>query len=447
MCVIELGGTIGDIESMPFVEALRQFQFRVGRGNICFLHVSLVPLMGEQKTKPTQHSVQQLRSLGLSPDFIMCRSKNKLEEATKQKISYFCQPVSASKVIGVHDVNDLYAVPILLQSQSVDQLILEHFGRKYDASLSARGFRYWRELEERSRLLSLGLGSLGASGDRSNSNAPTTVKIALVGKYTNMADAYLSVTKALQHSCLQLGRVLQLLWIEATELEPGVGHKAEAERKLHSADGILVPGGFGERGVEGMIRAAQYARENNVPYLGVCLGFQVGVIEFARNVLHWEGAHSTEFDQRTPHPVVIFMPEGDAQVKGGTMRLGARDTVLLHQERSKLFDLYGKQNVISERHRHRYEVEPKIVSQLEEKGMLFVGRAVADHFLESDKVNNAQSTDSAAAVETLRNEAFEVDGLSYFVGVQFHSEFKSTPLKPSPPFVGLIKAAIGEYSK
>jgi CTP synthase len=431
ICVIELGGTIGDIESMPFVEALRQFQFRVGRENMCFLHVSLIPTMGsEQKSKPTQHSVRELRSLGLTPDLIMCRSTEKLDDTTKAKISSFCH-VPSSNVIGVHNVNNLYAVPVLLESQGVDKLILERLGRKYDATEAHAGFRYWREIEEKSRLLNLGMTYLGKA-----SIGPATIHIALVGKYTTQKDSYLSVIKALQHACFHIGKVVEILWVEATDLLEADG---EARKKLEAADGILLPGGFGERGIEGMVIAANYARENNIPFLGICLGFQIGVIEFARNVLKLEKANSTEFDVRTKHDVVIFMPEGDAENKGGTMRLGARDTVFLHKDKSILYNLYGKKDTISERHRHRYEVNPKYVPDLEEKGMLFVGRAVADSFLSPEQEEKKSQNEDVS-----RNEIFEIEGLKYFVGVQFHSELTSNIRKPSPPFLGLIKAIVND---
>lgn len=250
-----------------------------------------------------------------------------------------------------------------------------------------------------------------------------------------MQDAYLSVIKALEHACLALNRVCQIIWIEATDLEESSSSE-EAHRKLRSVDAVLVPGGFGERGVEGMIVACKYAREANVPFLGICLGFQIAVIEFCRNILGMAGANSTEFDARSPHPVIIFMPEGNAEIKGGTMRLGARDTEFFHKDKSQLFKLYGSRNVISERHRHRYEVEPAIVPKLEEKGMLFVGKAVADKFLDN-KTEQAEGGSSK-----IRNEIFEIVDRKYFVGVQYHAEFKSTPFAPSPPFVGLIKAAI-----
>ncbi len=435
VCVIELGGTIGDIESMPFVEALRQFQFRVGQENMCLMHVSLIPVMpvtgGELKTKPTQHSVRELRSLGLMPDFVMCRCAVPVDQGTKNKLSSFCH-VPVSHVIGVHDVPDLYSVPVVLAEQAVDRLILERLGRKYDAAASAIGFRYWREMEERSRVLS----AHGSAVNYNNNIGPTTLKVALVGKYTNMPDAYLSVVKSLQHACLSQNRVCHIVWIEASDLEGSGEVTAKAEKALRSADAVLVPGGFGERGIEGMIRACKYARENDVPFLGICLGFQVAVIEFSRNVLGWEGANSTEFDLRSPHPVVVFMPEGNAEVKGGTMRLGARDTQFVTKE-CQLYRLYGNKEVISERHRHRYEVEPSIVPQLEKQGFIFVGRATADKFLDKT-ADNAQTS----APKT-RNEIFELRGKRYYVGVQFHAEFQSAPFRPSPPFVGLISAAAG----
>lgn len=438
ICVIELGGTIGDIESAPFVEALRQFQFRVGRENVCFLHVSLVPTMGEQKTKPTQHSVRELRALGLNPDFIMCRSTGKLEDSTKVKISSFCH-VPVSNVIGVHDVQNTYSVPVLLRNQNVDRLILERLGRKFDATVSANGFRYWAELEEKARALDRGDGQ-------------AVVHIAVVGKYTGLTDAYLSLVKALGHATLSLGLTLDVVWIEATELEATATEeeRSKAEKRLRSADGVLVPGGFGSRGIEGMIYAARYARENNIPYLGVCLGMQVAVIEFARNVLKMEDANSTEFNPRTAQPVVVFMPEGSEAIKGGTMRLGKRDTVFVHKENSVAWHLYGKHDAVSERHRHRYEINPSLVPELEKHGMLFVGRAVGEEAKfgsqqEQTLHDQEQKTATATVVidpaKAERNEIVEIPANDYFVGVQFHPEFKSTPFKPSPPFLGLVAAS------
>ena len=447
VCVIELGGTIGDIESMPFVEALRQFQYRVGRENITFMHVSLVPILGEQKTKPTQNTVKELRAVGISPDFVMCRSSAKLKTATKEKISSFCG-VPNSHVIGVHDVPLLYSVPVLLREQGVDQLIMEKLGRKFDAAVATAGFRYWKEIEEKARILH----SDGASFLQEGSS---TVRIAIVGKYTGLADSYLSVTKSLEHACLQLNRSCQIVWVEASDLSKSsrkdsmdsTGSDTDGKKdssksawsKLKSCDGILIPGGFGERGIEGMVLAAKYARENNVPFLGICLGMQVAVIEFARH-LGKADANSTEFNERCSEPVVIFMPEGDKDKKGGTMRLGARKTFFIpeHRNNSIMWKLYGRQDFVQERHRHRYEVEPSIVPEFERHGFHFVGRAELEE-------RNFESAEDAKP--KVRNEICEYSKNTYFVGVQYHPEFKSRAFTPSPPFLGLIAASIRQLDK
>lgn len=433
VCVIELGGTVGDIESMPFIESMRQFQFRVGRDNICQIHVSLVPVLGsvgEQKTKPTQQSVRELRALGLSPDIICCRSEIKLTEATKQKISSFCH-VDAESVIGVHNVNNIYTVPLLMTEQGIHKLIADKLKLHQQTSVTiddAFTLPEWtKKVSQRYELIE----SLEA------------IRIALVGKYTDLTDAYTSVTKALNHASLSVGRKVEIDWIEASDLENESDAKYEvAWSTLKKAHGILVPGGFGNRGTEGKIAAARYARENNTPYLGICLGMQLAVVEFARNVLGLRNAHSEEFENAmnggnsssgsTDERLVVFMPEIDRENMGGTMRLGKRETIFkdcaLH---SKIAKLYGAPEVksVNERHRHRYEVNPDYVPQLEEKGLKFVGQ-----------------DDSG-----MRQEVIELmNGTHpYYVGVQYHPEFKSRPTKPSAPFVGLLLAAsnqsIDEY--
>ncbi|XP_022762559.1 CTP synthase 2-like isoform X3 [Durio zibethinus] len=375
VCVIELGGTIGDIESMPFIEALGQFSYRVGAGNFCLIHVSLVPVLnvvGEQmidplfaswnklinwpmnfchlvyhvqKTKPTQHSVRGLRGLGLTPNILACRSTMALDDNVKEKLSQFCH------------------VP---------------------------------------------------------------VRIAIVGKYTGLPDSYLSVLKALLHASVACRKKLVVDWVPASDLEDMTeienldAYKA-AWKLLKSADGVLVPGGFGDRGVQGKILAAKYARENRIPFFGICLGMQVAVIEFARSVLGLTDANSTEFDPSTRNPCVIFMPEGSKTQMGGTMRLGSRRTYFEVMD-CKSVKLYGNRRYIDERHRHRYEVNPDIVGRLENAGLSFTGKDESGQ----------------------RMEVIEVPDHPYYIGVQFHPEFKSRPGKPSALFLGLVAAACGQ---
>ena len=408
VCVIELGGTVGDIESTPFVEALRQFQFRVGRENICFVHVSLVPVMGpvgEQKTKPTQHTVKELRGLGIIPDILVCRSAKPLQDDTRAKLAAFCH-VSEDAVVSAHDVSNIYRVPMMLEEQGVSGVLSGLFGFELPSE---------RPL----------LDDWKAMADRVD-NPAEEVRIATVGKYTGLSDSYLSVIKALQHSSYAVGRKLVIDWIESADLDDQTASDdpeahAAAWELLNGADGVLVPGGFGIRGIEGKIKAAGYARENNVPYLGVCLGLQVATIEFCRNVLGMEGANSTEFDEDTPHPAVVFMPEISKTHMGGTMRLGTKPTPFLVDD-CKMRRLYGGADHVDERHRHRYEVNPDFIEQIEEAGLKYVGK---------DETGQ-------------RCEIMELDGHPYFVGTQYHPEFKSRPGRPSPPYLGLLMAACGQ---
>ena len=393
-CVIELGGTVGDIESSPFIEALRQFQFRGGRENIFFGHVSLVPVMGpvgEQKTKPTQHTVKELRGLGISPDVLVCRASAPLEDETRNKLAEFCH-VSPNAVISAHDVSNIYRVPLMLEKQGMCEA-LEIDCSKTDV------LEKWEEMADR-------VDNLGDD-----------VHISIVGKYTGLTDSYLSVIKGLQHASYAVNRTLVIDWIEASNLEDE-GH--DDWSTLKAADGILVPGGFGDRGTEGKILAANYARTNNVPYLGICLGLQIATIEFCRNVLGMEGANSTEFDENTPHPAVVFMPEISKTHLGGTMRLGSRPTIW-QVDYCKIRTLYGEGDSVDERHRHRYEVNPDLIEKIESHGLKYVGKDESGQ----------------------RCEIFELDGHPYYVGVQYHPEFKSRPNRPSPPFLGLLKAASG----
>ncbi|XP_059172158.1 CTP synthase 1-like [Physella acuta] len=409
VCIIELGGTIGDIESMPFVEAFRQFQFRVKRENICCVHVSLIPepkTTGEQKTKPTQSSVRELRGLGISPDIIVCRSVTPLTDSTKEKISLFCH-VDPEQVYCVHDVTSVYRVPLLLQSQNADSFLIQRLQIEIPqlntkpVHIMAR----WKELADRhDRLLK-------------------EVCIVLVGKYTALSDSYTSVIKALQHASLAVNHRLDLKCIEAADLEPAMENENpqkyhEAWRELVGANGVIVPGGFGTRGTEGKILACKWARTKNIPFLGVCLGLQCAVIEFARNVLGWEDANSTELNMDTKHPVVIEMPEHNPGDKGGTMRLGKRRTIF-KTEKSLIRKLYHNPQYVEERHRHRYEVNPKVVEELEKAGLKFVGHSE----------------------DNQRMEIMELEDHPYYVGVQYHPEYISRPMNPSPPYLGLLLAA------
>uniref|UniRef100_A0A9J7XXN3 CTP synthase n=2 Tax=Cyprinus carpio TaxID=7962 RepID=A0A9J7XXN3_CYPCA len=388
VCVIELGGTVGDIESMPFIEAFRQFQFKVKRENFCNIHVSLVPQpnsTGEQKTKPTQNSVRELRGLGLSPDLIVCRCSTPLDTAVKEKISMFCH-VEPEQVICIHDVSSIYRVPLLLE----DQGIVDYFCRRLNLLTEMRPRKMltkWKEMSDRSdRLLE-------------------QTSIALVGKYTKLSDSYASVIKALEHSALAINYKLEVKYIDSADLEPAALQEEpvkyhEAWQKLCSADGVLVPGGFGVRGTEGKIQAINWARKRKKPFLD---------------------ANSTEFDPETKHPVVIEMPEHNPGQMGGTMRLGKRRT-LFKSTSSVLRKLYGDAEYVDERHRHRFEVNPELKHHFEDRGFRFVGQDL----------------------EGERMEIIELQDHTYFVGVQYHPEFTSRPIKPSPPYFGLLLAASGK---
>ncbi|MBL6748137.1 MAG: CTP synthase (glutamine hydrolyzing) [Candidatus Poseidonia sp.] len=396
-CIIELGGTVGDIESAPYVEALRQFQFRVGRENVTFVHVSLVPVMGpvgEQKTKPTQHTVKELRGLGITPDILVCRSSAPLNDETRNKLAAFCH-VQPKAVMSAHDVPNIYHVPLMLQEQGLCDIL------EVDCT-ATNLLEEWKTMAHHLDTLT------------------DEVRIAMVGKYTDLSDAYLSVIKSLQHAAMAVDRKLVIDWIEASHLEPewDKDESAAAWAALKNTDGILVPGGFGDRGIEGKIAAAHHARTNEVPYLGICLGLQVATIEFCRNVLGLEGANSTEFEDNPAHTAVVFMPEISKTHLGGTMRLGTRPT-LWQVDSCQIRTLYGPGDAVDERHRHRYEVNPDLIERIEAAGLIYVGK-----------------DDSGQ-----RCEIFELQGHPYYVGVQFHPEFKSRPNRPSPPFLGLLQAA------
>ncbi len=394
--ITEIGGTVGDIESLPFLEAIRQFPSDVGRRNCMYIHLTLVPYIGhagELKTKPTQHSVNELRRIGIGADMLLCRSESLLTKDIRKKIALFAGlPVEA--VGSAVDVDHIYRVPLVYREQGIDDFVLDHF-RIDDAP--APDISGWEEMTAR------------AVGARQR------VRIALVGKYIKLEDAYLSVVESLKHAGIEHGTQIDVDWIDSEQLET-----PEARERLNQADGVLVPGGFGGRGIEGKICAAQVAREDGIPYLGICLGMQVAVAEFARHVANMPGANSTEFDPETPYPVIDLLPEQkEISDLGGTMRLGA-DPVKLH-EGTRVRDLYGEA-VIYERHRHRYEVNNHLRRRLEGAGLIFAGTSPDDQLVE--------------AVE------LPADQHPFFVAAQYHPEFKSRPQRPAPLFRGFVRAAL-----
>jgi CTP synthase len=405
--ITEIGGTVGDIESLPFLEAIRQFPVDVGRRRCMFIHLTLVPYLGhagELKTKPTQHSVNELRRIGIAPDMLMCRSESSLSTEIRKKIALFASlPVEA--IVSACDVDDIYKVPLTFREQGVDDFVVEHFGLEAPAPDLER----WTEPIERS-------ARAGRSPDE------RTVRIALVGKYVRLEDAYLSVSEALRHAAsLQDARV-QIEWIDSETLE---GAGGESMRALEDADGILIPGGFGGRGIEGKITAARLARERRIPYLGICLGMQVAVAEFARHVAGMDGANSTEFDIETPYPVIDLLPEQkEVADLGGTMRLGA-DPIKLHPD-SRALEMYGEA-VIYERHRHRYEVNNLLRKRLTNATGVGSGTSL--------RITGTSPDERLV-------EVIELDEHPFFVASQFHPEFKSRPERPAPLFRGFIAAAL-----
>jgi CTP synthase len=392
--ITEVGGTVGDIESLPFLEALRQFQVDMGRDRCMFLHVTLVPFIrhaGELKTKPTQHSVQELRRIGIQPDMIVCRCEEPLDRDIRAKIALFAN-LPVDNIISARDADSIYKVPLYFRAEGIDDRILSHFGVEADEKPDLSD---WESMVRR------------------RDQAEKTVRIAMAGKYTQLADAYLSVLEALEHAGTHHGAKVEVEWVDVETLD-----SPETQTLLESVDGILVPGGFGVRGVEGKIRAARYARENEVPYLGICLGMQVAVAEFARHVADMDGANSTEFDPETPFPVIDLLPEQkEVRDLGGTMRLGA-DPVKLH-EGTRIREIYGEP-VIYERHRHRYEVNNHLRKRLEHEGLVCSGTSPDDRLV----------------------EAIELPGHPFFVASQYHPEFKSRPLRPQPLFREFVGAAV-----
>lgn len=391
--ITEIGGTVGDIESLPFLEAIRQIKYDVGRENVCFIHVTLVPYLGkagELKTKPTQHSVKELRSIGIQPDIIVCRSEKELSEDLKSKIGLFCN-IDGKSVIQNLDAENLYEVPLMLYNEGLDTLVCEKLG----LNCKEIDNREWEQMVQRLKSLS------------------SCVNIALVGKYVELHDAYISVVEALNHGGLQNGANVNITWVDAEN----VNGENTAEL-LSGADGILVPGGFGDRGVEGKIEAIRYARENNVPFLGICLGMQCAVIEYSRNVLGYRDAHTSEIDPQTKHPVIdLMLDQKDVDEKGGTMRLGAYPCKL---ERDTLSSTAYKEELIYERHRHRYEFNNEFRKELTEAGMVLAGTSPDGRLVE---------------IVELKNHP-------WFVAAQFHPELKSRPNRPHPLFNDFIKASI-----
>jgi CTP synthase len=394
--VTEIGGTVGDIESLPFLEAIRQFPVDVGRRRCMFIHLTLVPYIGhagELKTKPTQHSVNELRRIGIAPDVVMCRSEARLSRDIRRKIALFAS-LPEQAVVSAFDVDNIYKVPLGFHEEGVDDFLLDHFGLEAPAPELGR----WAEMIDR------------ADG------ATETVRIALVGKYVKLEDAYLSVSEALRHASFHHGCRVEIEWVDSETIESESARGETCER-LRAADGILIPGGFGGRGIEGKIEAARIARTEGIPYLGICLGMQLAVAEFARHVAGMEGANSTEFDVETPYPVIDLLPEQkEVSDLGGTMRLGA-DPVKLHAD-TRVRDIYGEA-VIYERHRHRYEVNNLLRKKLEAAGLRVSGTSPDDRLV----------------------EAIELDEHPFFVAAQFHPEFKSRPERPSPLFREFVAAA------
>ncbi len=401
VAIVEIGGTVGDIESQPFLEAIRQLKLELGSSRSVLIHLTLVPYIataGETKTKPTQHSVKELRSIGLLPDILLCRSEVELDEGQRKKIALFTN-VEERAVVPLLDARTIYAIPRDLQKRGLDRIVMEKLHLEYsEADLSAWDWVVENQL-----------------------NPQHQVTIAMVGKYMELLDAYKSLNEALMHAGIRHQTKVNVRYIDSEDLEADMS-------LLSGVDGILVPGGFGVRGVEGKIKAVNHARVNNIPYLGICLGMQVAMIEFARNVCSMEGANSTEFDQKTPYPVIGLITEwvdidGSVETRteesdlGGTMRLGAQNSYLV--EGTMAHDIYGS-DVILERHRHRYEVNNKYVPQLEQGGMRVGGWS-----------------ESKTLVETI-----EIPGHPWFFACQFHPEFTSTPRNGHPLFSSFVEAAL-----
>ena len=397
--ISEVGGTVGDIESQPFLEALRQIKWDVGADNCMYIHVTLIPYLGkigETKTKPTQHSVKELRAIGIDPDILVCRSQVPINDELKSKISLFCN-VSTDCVIQNLDADSIYEVPLMLRKERLDEMVC----RRLKLVTREPKLQEWEEIVKKEKELK------------------GKITIGLVGKYVQLHDAYISIVESLRHAGIYNGTEVSVKWINAEDLEK----ENDASKFLNDVDGIIVPGGFGERGIEGKIMAVKYARENKVPYLGLCLGMQMSVIEFARNVLGLADANSTEFSKDTKNPVIDLMSDQkELQDKGGTMRLGSYSCRLV--KGSSASAAYGTEE-IKERHRHRYEFNNSYREAMEKAGMKIAG------------------------INPLRNlvEIVEIEDHPFFVAVQFHPEFKSRPIKPQPLFREFVAAAIKYKNK
>ncbi|HWQ71318.1 MAG TPA: CTP synthase [Desulfitobacteriaceae bacterium] len=391
--ITEIGGTVGDIESLPFLEAIRQMRGDLGSENVIYIHVALVPYLaasGELKTKPTQHSVKELRGIGIQPNVLICRSEHELSNEMKEKLALLCD-IDRKAIIQCLDARTIYEVPLMLQKEGLDSIVLRRLGIKVpEADMTE-----WKAMVEKIK------------------SPVCETEIAIVGKYVELPDAYLSVAEALRHAGTEQGAKVQIRWVNAEEVE-----NASAEEYLEGIDGVLVPGGFGNRGIEGKIEAIRFAREGKVPFLGICLGMQCAVIEFARNVCSMHGANSTEFDPDSAYPVIDILPEQkDIEEKGGTMRLGLWPTKL--QENSKAYAAY-RDEVIYERHRHRYEVNNQFRQQLGKEGLKFSGISPDGRLV----------------------EIIEYPEHPWFLASQFHPEFKSRPNRPHPLFRDFIKASL-----
>lgn len=391
--ITEIGGTVGDIESLPFLEAIRQVATDVGRENVMYIHVTLVPYLGksgELKTKPTQHSVKELRSIGIQPDVIVCRTEKHLSKDLKDKIGLFCN-IPGESVVQNLDAEVLYEVPLMLEKEGLAEIVCKRMG----LGCSQPDLAEWTQMVEIQK------------------NLKEKVTIALVGKYVELHDAYLSVVESLKHGGIANNAEVTIKWVNSEHL-----NSENIKNYLLKADGILVPGGFGDRGIEGKILAAQYARENKIPYFGICLGMQMAVIEFARNVAGLTDANSSEFSAESKHPVIDLMPEQrDIDDKGGTMRLGLYPCKL--KEGTKAYDLYNE-GLIYERHRHRYEFNNEFRELLTSKGMILSGLSPSGRLVEIVELNDHP----------------------WYVGVQFHPEFKSRPNRPHPLFREFIRASL-----
>jgi CTP synthase len=400
VCMVEIGGTVGDIESLPFLEAIRQLGVELGRNNVLYMHLTLVPYIpssGEIKTKPTQHSVKELRSIGIQPDILLCRAQHAVPDPERRKIALFTN-VEERAVISAVDADDIYKIPMLLHAEGLDDIVVD----KLRLEVKPADLSEWKHVVA------------------SKTNPDTTVTIAMVGKYVNLKDSYISLSEALTHAGLRTRTRVKVQFVEATDVEKhGTG-------ALKGVDAILVPGGFGERGIDGKMQAIRFARDHQIPYLGICLGMQLAIVEYARNVAGLEGANSTEFNRSAPHPVIALISEWqdqkgtveqrtDRSELGGTMRLGAQEVRLSHGSRAH--QIYGS-DVIAERHRHRFEFNNRYLQKIMNAGLRFSGF----------------SRDGLVEMIELPNHPF-------FVASQFHPEFRSTPRDGHPLFTGFIKAA------